>query len=255
MYRQGIFPIQSILEIANGFYDLQVDISSCNEIPKPGQFVNIFCGTKTLRRPISVCDFDKEKKLLRLVFEIRGEGTAWLSRQKPGAGLDLLLPLGNGFRFADTNQKVVFIGGGIGTPPLLYGCRQYGKNADAILGFRTREAAILIDDFRSITNQTLISTDDGTLEHHGLVTDLLQQRLQQERCDAIYACGPKPMLKGIALLAEQYGVSCQVSLEERMGCGIGACLVCACKTKTQSGETYSHVCKDGPVYDAKEVVW
>ena len=148
------------------------------------------------------------------------------------------------------------MGGGIGVPPLLGASAPYGENATVLLGFRNMRAIILSDEFEANGADVRIATDDGSYGHHGFVTQLLAQRLDEAPCDVIYACGPTPMLKLVAAEAEQRGIRCMVSLEERMGCGVGACLVCACKTKREDGsETYRHVCKNGPVFDSREVVW
>lgn len=255
MYNQGMFKIISAKEISPGFFDFTVKGGGDTHKISSGQFAHVLCGHHTLRRPISICDFDNEAHTFRMVFEVRGDGTKWLSERSAGEELDIIVPLGNGFRLLDKSKKAVFVGGGIGTPPLLSGCRHYGKNADAILGYRSSRTAILTEDFRKVSGNVMISTDDGSLGHHGLVTDLLDKRLREGACDIIYACGPKVMLKAVAQTAEKYGIECQVSLEERMGCGIGACLVCACRIKTKDGEKNKHVCKDGPVFDAREVVW
>lgn len=227
----------------------------CSANAKPGQFANILVPGKTLRRPISICDIDKEKGLLMFVFEIRGDGTRILSEMCEGDDLDILAPLGNGFDIEDTSKKVVFVGGGIGVPPLLAGAKQFGTNASVLLGFRNKAAVILAEDFAKTGAEVKIATDDGSLGYNGFVTDLLKKRISDCKVDAVYACGPMPMLKIIAGICEENSIECQVSLEERMGCGIGACLVCACKIKTKNGDTYYHVCKDGPVFNAKEVEW
>ena len=148
------------------------------------------------------------------------------------------------------------IGGGIGVPPML-GCVrtavEKGAQPAAILGFRNKGAVILEGDFRDEC-ETFVTTDDGTYARHGFVTDVLKE--QVAGATGVAACGPKPMLKAIAAIAKEVGVPCQVSMEERMGCGIGACLVCACALKSENGETrYGHVCKDGPVFNAEEVEW
>lgn len=222
---------------------------------RPGQFANILADGKPLRRPISVCEFSKEDGNVRFVFEVRGEGTEIISKKNEGDCLDILAPLGNGFDI-NPDEKAVFVGGGIGVPPMLGASAPYGANATALLGFRNKDAIILADDFRSNGADVRIATDDGSFGHHGFVTQLLTKRLDEAPCDAVYACGPKPMLKLVADEVEKRGIKCMVSLEERMGCGVGACLVCACKTRTtDGGEKYSHVCKNGPVFDSREVIW
>lgn len=227
------------------------------DISAPGQFVHLRCGEKPLRRPISICTIDRRAGVLRLVFEVRGEGTAWLAQRRPGEPLDVLGPLGRGFSVPEDGAGVVLVGGGIGTPPLLAVAQARVGKMEAILGFRNADACILAREFALACANVQLATDDGTLGYHGLVTDLLKTRLSQEQkpCAGIFACGPTPMLRAVAAIALEREIPCQVSLEERMGCGVGACLVCACKTREADGEHYRHVCKDGPVFDAKEVVW
>ena len=161
-----------------------------------------------------------------------------------------------GAKYKDRRITTIFIGGGIGVPPML-GCvrtaAEKGAQPAAILGFRNKGAVILEGDFRDEC-ETFVTTDDGTYARHGFVTDVLKE--QVAGATGVAACGPKPMLKAIAAIAKEAGVPCQVSMEERMGCGIGACLVCACALKSENGETrYGHVCKDGPVFNAEEVEW
>ena len=167
--------------------------------------------------------------------------------------MDIMGPLGHGFALLEASKKAIVVGGGIGVPPMLEVAAHYGASCRAVLGFRSADAVILTRDFEALGSQVLLSTDDGTRGRKGFVTDILQEALDQELADIIYACGPLPMLKGVAAIAKQRGIRCQVSLEGRMGCGIGACLVCACKTQKDGKEGYSHVCKDGPVFDAAEL--
>lgn len=255
-YTQGLYPILSKTASAKEIYDITV---LCPEIAREaqwGQFVHIKAEGFFLRRPISICEADPERGTIRLVYEVRGEGTKELSKLHEGDLIDIMGPLGKGFAPLDKNSRAIVIGGGIGTPPLMEGAKYYGKNATAIIGFRSANAVILEEDYRRTGAKTLLATDDGTRGTHGFVTDILKEELKADKPDIIYACGPKPMLKAVAQMAAGYGIRCQVSLEERMGCGIGACLVCACKTKRPDGsETYSHVCKDGPVFEAEEVVF
>lgn len=167
----------------------------------------------------------------------------------------MLAPLGHGFTVDESFKKVVLVGGGIGTPPMMPLAKIYGKKATVISGFRSAEAVILQEDFKKTGAETILCTDDGTTGRKGFVTEPLKELLEQGSIDAVYACGPMPMLKNIASLADEANVYCEVSLEERMGCGIGACLVCACKTKKDGEEHFAHVCKNGPVFNAKEVIW
>ena len=241
-------------ELAPKVFDFTLENERFARAARPGQFAHVLVPGKTLRRPISICEADPAEGRLRLVFEIRGEGTELLSHTRTGEELDLLAPLGRGFSLRDTSKKAVFVGGGIGVPPLLFAARAYGANAAVLLGFRSASAVILREDFERYGCRVLLATDDGTAGKHGFCTEFLASELAG--ADAVYACGPTPMLRKTADAANAAGVFCQVSLEERMGCGVGACLVCACKTRRENGEEgYSHVCKDGPVFNAKEVVW
>lgn len=253
-YVQQDFKITSVKKLGETVFDFTVSAPEITERAVAGQFVNILCGAKTLRRPISICGIDRENGLLRIVFEIRGEGTKWLSERQAGEYINILGPLGKGFNAELQGSDAVVVGGGIGTPPMLEAAKLFSGEADAILGFRSESAVILENDFRKACKNVTVTTDDGSYGVHGFVTDVLRERLKKP-CTAVLACGPTPMLKAVAAVAEENGVECFVSLEERMGCGIGACLVCACKTKGEKGEGYSHVCKNGPVFNAKEVVW
>ncbi len=221
----------------------------------PGQFVHIRCGDGLLlRRPISVCSCteDEPEDTLAVVFEVRGEGTAWLARRPVGHTVDVLGLLGNGFHVSPTGRYLL-VGGGIGAPPLR-GCAQYTMGrSTAILGFRSKDKAILLDEFRRDCADCLVATDDGSLGYHGFVDALVRRELSRDRaCDAVLACGPRPMLRNVARAAAEFGVPCQVSMEERMACGVGACLGCAVK---MADGTMQHVCSDGPVFDAREVDW
>ncbi len=214
-----------------------------------GQFVNVRCGDAfLLRRPISICRAENGR--LNLVFEVRGEGTAWLAQQPVGAQLDVLGPLGHGFTLPQ--GKVLVVGGGIGVPPMLY-TAQKATSAVACLGFRGADKAMLLDSFARTCAQVYLSSDDGTLGVQGYVADIVKTALEEHPdIQAVLACGPNIMLKTVYAAAREKNIPCQVSREERMGCGVGACLVCACQNA--AGE-YKHVCKDGPVFDAQEVNW
>ena len=237
-------------EIATGIFDLWVENPTLSSIAKPGQFAHILVPGKTLRRPISICDADKS--CLRLVYQVKGEGTEILSRINEGEYLDIIAPLGNGFDIKE-DKKYCFIGGGIGVPPMLYASKMKEKPV-VITGFRNKDLVILQSDFRKDNCELYLTTDDGTAGEKAFVTDGLKRKLND--IDEVCACGPSPMLKAIAEICNDANVPCQISLEERMGCGIGACLVCACAVRKNDGtEDYVHVCKDGPVFDSKEVIF
>ena len=217
----------------------------------PDQFVHVKCGhSRLLRRPISICDW--EENLLRIVFEVRGEGTEWLSRRKAGDRLDVLGPLGRGFRM-DREGRYLLLGGGIGVPPML-GCAKWtAGRSPAVLGFRSADRAMLSEDFQKSCKEIFLCSDDGSIGRHGFVDAQVRDILEKDKdFTAVLACGPKPMLKNVAAVAAEFGVPCQVSMEERMACGVGACLGCAIQ---MADGTMKHVCKDGPVFDAGEVDW
>lgn len=255
-YTQGKYQIVQKQAIAKGIFDMTILCKEVAEIAKAGQFVNIFAEGHTLRRPISIASINKEKGTIRIVFEVRGKGTEEISKKNVNEMIDMLGPLGGrGFKLLETDKKAVCIGGGIGTPPMLALAEYYGKSATVISGFRNSSIAILQKDFADTGANTILCTDDGSAGKKGFVTDALKEYIANEKPDIIYACGAKPMLKAIVMIAEENDIETQVSLEERMGCGVGACLVCACKTVRNGEEYMAHVCQDGPVFDSKEVIW
>ncbi len=230
-------------------FDFWFECPAFAEGALPGQFAQIRLPGHTLRRPISICGIDKERGMLRFVFQIRGGGTAELAECEPGDELEILAPLGWGFPI-DKTKRTLLIGGGIGVPPLLGCAAGLREKAAACLGFRNRDAVILEEDFKGLGARVSIATDDGSYGHKGLVTGLAEK----EDFDVIFACGPTPMLKAAKALGESRGVPCFLSLEERMACGIGACLGCATPLLGEDGAPYfGHVCKDGPVFDSRRV--
>lgn len=255
--KQEICTVISREECGKELFALTIHAPEISALAKAGQFVHISCGEgNMLRRPISICDIEGEN--LKIVFQVKGEGTKWLAKRSAKHHLDVLGPLGHGFDVTKLGERPVFIGGGIGVPPMLNTMKEAKKNGcdvTAILGFRNKDFVILEKDFNEV-GKTYVCTDDGSYGINGFVTNVLDEHIKE--FTSICACGPKPMLRAIAQIAEKAGLPCQVSMEERMGCGIGACLVCACELKLRDGDTgvrYGHVCKDGPVFDAKEVVW
>lgn len=252
---QELCTVRENRSLGRSIFALTLDAPRICEAAAPGQFVHIACGdANLLRRPISICD--AHNGILHIVFVVKGNGTRWLSARAAGDSLDILGPLGHGFDLNALGERPVFIGGGIGVPPMLAtmkAARARGAQPCAILGFRSQDAVILEDEFRAL-GPVYTATDDGSYGIHGFVSDVLQAHVQD--FTSVCCCGPKPMLKALAAIAESSGLPCQVSMEERMGCGIGACLVCACALKATDGERrYGHVCKDGPVFDSKEVEW
>ena len=231
-------------------YDFVIKAPGIAKKAQPGQFVHVAVPGKTLRRPISLCGFNAEEGTLRLVFQVRGEGTAILAALQEGATLDLLGPLGHGFPAPKEGHKALYVGGGIGVPPLLQASKAAGENALVCLGFRTASAVILQQDFEQNGATVYLATDDGSLGHHGFAADCAKDL----SFDVAYACGPTPMLRAVRDLAKEKGVPCYLSLEERMACGVGACLGCATPLIREDGTKYfGHVCKDGPVFESGSV--
>jgi len=241
-------------EIAPNIFDFTVD---CPIAPnaQPGQFLHIKCGGTTyLRRPISICDAYENK--LRFIFEVRGGGTRELANVKAGETIDILGPLGRGFdlELAQGDGDIILVGGGIGTFPLLLLAKSLaakGRKPLAILGYRTKELVTLTDEFKAVCGEVKIATDDGSFGVHGFVTDVLAEMIKTAKIAGIYTCGPTPMMKAVATIANDNNIPAQVSMEERMACGIGACVTCTCSV----GGSNVRVCKDGPVFNASEVNW
>ncbi len=249
----ALCPVLSNRSIAAGVHDIWLETPQA-ELARAGQFVEISCEGHLLRRPISICEIDAKKARLRLLIEERGRGTHALGQVRPGETMNLLAPLGNGFPIVDATKTVVLVGGGIGTPPLLEASKPFAGHADAILGFRSLKNVVLQEDFKKAGVPATIATEDGSFGKAGFVTRPLEERLKKP-CDVIFACGPLPMLKAVAGLANRANIPCFVSMEARMACGIGACLSCAITVRRDGREQYLHVCKNGPVFDANEIVW
>ncbi|MBE7048818.1 MAG: dihydroorotate dehydrogenase electron transfer subunit [Ruminococcaceae bacterium] len=240
-------------EIAPDIVACQVRNLELAKKAKAGQFLHVQCGDVTsmpLRRPISICDVNED--CITFIYEIKGRGTKALQEQ--AGELDILGPLGNGFAVEKTlYHHPAVIGGGIGVYPMLFLTKQL-QNATVYLGFRTKNLVTLETEFRQNAPYVTVMTDDGSYGRHGYALSALEEDYLQQKFDIIYACGPKPMLKAVKIFAEGHNIPCQLSLEERMGCGIGACLTCSCETHGEGSEKYKCVCKQGPVFWSKEVI-
>ena len=224
---------------------------------KPGQFISMYTndGTKLLPRPISICEIDKANGRLRVVYRVTGEktGTKEFSQMKAGDTIPVVGPLGNGFPLEKAEGKKAFLmGGGIGVPPILELAKQLNCEKQIVVGYRD-EYTFLKEQFEA--NGTLyISTEDGSVGTKGNVMHAIAEN--NLSADIIYACGPTPMLRAIKNYAQENGIECYISLEEKMACGIGACLACTCKSKEKDHHTNvnnKRICKDGPVFLSTEV--
>lgn len=241
--------------ISENIFSFEIYCPEVAEEAKCGQFVHIRVPSCTLRRPISICEANRADGTLRIVFEIRGAGTEKLAELNKGDFIDMIAPLGNGFTVKELpeGKRAIVVGGGIGVPPMLQTAKSY-KKATAILGFRSFDRVILKRDFEANGIETIICTDDGSVGYHGVVSDPLSRELEKGDVGAVFACGPKPMLASVMRLAKEHGVFCEISLEERMACGVGACVGCVCRIMRGGEEKLLRVCKDGPVFNAEEVI-
>ena len=254
-YLQGKFPILQKQALARDVYSMTIHCPEIAELAVPGQFVHILPKGFSLRRPISIGGIDKEKGTLRIVFVIKHKGTQAIANLNEGEELDMIGPLGHGFTLMPDAENVVLVGGGIGLPPMLPLADYYRNKATAISGFRSFQQIILQEDLEKYGVQTICCTEDGSAgDVKGFVTIPLEQLLS-EGVDAVFACGPMPMLKAVSELCIRNETYCEVSLEERMACGVGACLGCATRIMKNGKEEFLHVCKNGPVFKAKEVIW
>ena len=233
-------------EISKDTFDFTVKFP---EIAQPGQFVHILCGDRVfLRRPISICD--DGDGYMRFIFYVKGEGTRLLAEKKVGDVIDILGPLGNGFNTNKCDDKTaILVGGGIGIFPLVKLAKALKQNVEVINGFRTKNAVILEDEFNQICSKVYITTDDGSYGTHGFVTDVLADRIKAGDVSAIYTCGPISMMAAVKKITAENNIYCEASMEQRMGCGIGACAVCTCKANGKNVK----VCDEGPVFDAKDL--
>lgn len=242
--KREIFMIEANKKIAKDVYEMTL-FGDTSEISAPGQFVNILIDGLFLRRPISICDCDGES--LKLIYKNVGEGTSKLTQYGHGKYLDLLLPLGNGYDISKGENSVV-IGGGVGVPPMYMLCKSLlrdGKTPVVILGFNTKADVFYENEFKKLGVKTIVATADGSYGKKGFVTDALED---VKAYSYFYACGPEPMLKAVC---DKTKTSGQLSFEERMGCGFGACMGCSCKTKYGA----KRICKDGPVLEKEEIIW
>lgn len=228
---------------------------------KPGNFIEIRISNQLdpfLRRPISIHNLDKENGILEFIFQVKGKGTEILAKKEEGEQIDIIGPIGYGVFKYDNYEKIAIIGGGIGTFPLyeLAKCaKKDNKKVNIYLGFRNKDFVVLEDEFREQSDEFILTTDDGSYAEKGFAINYLEKDIEAGKIDAIYACGPLPMLKAVRKLAIEKEIPCQISLEEKMACGLGVCLGCAVKTAASPKEApeYWHVCKAGPVFQAKDV--
>lgn len=241
--KQDIFKIAENVKLTDNVYKMRL-VGDVSEITAPGQFINIGIEGKYLRRPISVCD--KDDVSVTVIYKTVGSGTEQLSKMKNGS-LDILTGLGNGYDVSCSGEHPVLLGGGVGVPPLYMLAKKLismGKKVTVILGFNTKSEIFYENEFKALGAETFVTTADGSYGIKGFVTDALKNI----EYTYFYTCGPEPMLKAIYSASKTSG---QLSFEERMGCGFGACMGCSCKTITG----YKRICKEGPVMKKEEILW
>lgn len=242
--KQSIFEVKANTKIAENTYKMVLG-GDCSGITASGQFVNIKLDGFFLRRPISVCDYNDNE--LILIYKVVGKGTEYMAELGAGEKLDILTGLGNGYDLSKSGNEPVLIGGGAGVPPMYNLCRKLvaeGKKPKVILGFNKENELFFENEFKALGAEVTVTTADGSYGMKGFVTDALKNM----KYTYIYSCGPEPMLKAIYNTAETSG---QLSFEERMGCGFGACMGCSCATKYGN----KRICKDGPVLEMEEIIW
>lgn len=255
---QETVTVVSQKQIGTGIYDLTIQTKEIAAAAKAGQFVSVYSNdaSKLLPRPISLCGIDRKAGTLRLVYRVTGEhtGTEEFSRLQAGDTMKIMGPLGNGFT-VEKGRKAFLIGGGIGVPPMLQLAKEMkdsGENFQIVMGYRDA-GTFLLDEFKE-QGESFVATEDGSVGTKGNVLDAIRENHLD--ADVIYACGPTPMLRALKAYAEEQNMTCYVSMEERMACGIGACLACVCNSTEKDAHSNvknKRICKEGPVFNAKEV--
>ncbi len=238
-------------QLAPGICSMWITTNAAKDA-KPGQFISVYTkdGSRLLPRPISICEVEKEEGRLRIVYRVAGKGTEEFAGYESGDSIEVMGPLGNGFPLE--GEKVFLIGGGIGVPPMLELAKQLNCEKQMVLGYRD-ENLFLRDEFEAY-GEVYVATEDGSVGTIGNVIDAIKEH--GLTADVMYACGPTPMLRALKAYAEENHIKCYISLEEKMACGIGACLACVCKTREVDHHSNVHnkrICKDGPVFLAEEV--
>ena len=251
--------IIKIEKLKEDIYKFSIKAEEIVSFAKPGQFIEIRVVDEIeplLRRPISIYNLEKETGILEFIFQVKGKGTTLLAQRKVGEKLDIIGPIGYGTFSIKEYKKVAIIGGGIGIFPLQElskRAKEAGVNSKIYIGFRNKDLIILEEEFKKVCKELILTTDDGSNGKEGYAINYLQEDIKKSKPDCIYACGPLPMLKAVQRLAKEENIPCQISLEERMACGMGVCLGCAVKYVGDDKVNYKHVCKNGPVFKATDV--
>ncbi len=245
MYKRNKYEVKSNKQIAPNVYEMILE-GETTYITRPGQFINIELEGFYLRRPISVCDYDENT--ITIIYKVVGNGTEKMSTLAKGTILDILTGLGNGFEKLMSGERPLLVGGGVGTPPMYNLCKELvkqNKKPIVVIGFGTKSEVFYEEKFKDLGADVYVSTIDGSYGTKGFVTDVIKNLTDYTY---YYACGPENMLKAVYDIAQGKG---ELSFEERMGCGFGACMGCTCKTKYGN----KRICKNGPVLKKEEIIW
>jgi dihydroorotate dehydrogenase electron transfer subunit len=248
--------------VADHVFRIRLQGDLVRDMTWPGQFLHVKCGPgidPLLRRPISISDVNTADAILDMIYRVEGSGTKILSEAVPGAQVDVMGPLGQGFPIENrrSGEHAVLVGGGVGVPPLLYLGKELvkkGVKVTSIIGFGTANQVFLQEELAEL-GRVFVTTIDGSLGHKGIVTDVMTESfdLADNAWDVLYSCGPFPMLKALQKRYLQTEKEAYLSLEQRMGCGVGACLACVCEAAENEEKTYYKICSDGPVFGIREV--
>ena len=242
-------------KLAEGIYSMWLLAEEIAVQAKPGQFISVYSNDKSrvLPRPISICEIDREQGKLRIVYRVVGKGTEEFSKASSGDTFEILGPLGNGFPLEKAKGKrVLMVGGGIGVPPMLQTAKEAEAEAVIVSGYRNSD--LFLKEELENAGSLYIATEDGSVGTKGNVLDAIRENGIQ--ADVMFACGPTPMLRALKQYAEEKNMPCWISMEEKMACGIGACLACVCQSKNVDAHSHVHnkrICKDGPVFLSTEV--
>lgn len=274
---QGKVTILANEEVAPGYFKMVLESPQVAGEAEAGQFIHIRVNDEyipLLRRPLSIHRINGKSQNIEILYEVVGKGTKILAGKQTGEELDILGPLGNGFKFDGLSEAVILVAGGMGVAPLLAlaekiveGGKLKVENTYVIIGSRTKELVLCENDFKNLFGEVKVATDDGSKGYKGSATDLLKELLstfnfgvpaaRRVASTVIYACGPEEMLREVSSITVSRGIPCQLSLENQMGCGMGVCLGCVIKVRGRKSkvESYKRVCKDGPIFEATEIVW
>ena len=260
MKKKCVGVVENVSELAMDIFEMWIETDLAQDA-KPGQFIGVYPSKDStlLPRPISICEVSDDRRALRIVYRVAGKGTDEFSHYKPGRRVQILGVLGNGYPVEEAkNRKILLLGGGIGIPPLLElakTLRNQDVKADITIAAGYRDSDLFLREDLEQYGRVLVATEDGSVGTKGNVMDAVKEN--KITPDIIYSCGPMPMLRAIKQYAEMIDIPAYLSLEERMACGVGACLGCVCKTKEKDPHSHVHnarICTDGPVFECREVM-